>query len=213
MNRAPRRIKRPFDLIVGGILLVVALPVMLLVALVVRWNLGSPVLFRQTRPGLDGRPFDLLKFRTMKNAAEPVHCARPDGERLTRVGRWLRGTSLDELPELVNVVRGEMSLVGPRPLLMQYLERYTPRQARRHEVRPGITGLAQVSGRNRLSWEERFELDVWYVDHWSFALDLRILLRTAARVLIADGINQPGHDTATEFLGSHHRAAPRTPDA
>jgi len=213
MNAASRRAKRLFDIVVGGMLLIVALPLMALVAVIVRFDVGSPVIFRQNRPGRDGRPFQLLKFRTMSNATDADGRTHPDSERLTRVGRWLRRTSIDELPELVNVVRGEMSLVGPRPLLMQYLARYTPRQARRHELPPGITGLAQVSGRNRLSWEERFELDVWYVDHWSLALDLRILLRTAAKVLVAEGISQPGHETAAEFLGSHHPAARRTPDA
>src|SRR6266550_6818729 len=200
MNAASRRAKRLFDIVVGGMLLIVALPLMALVAVIVRFDVGSPVIFRQNRPGRDGRPFQLLKFRTMSNATDADGRTHPDSERLTRVGRWLRRTSIDELPELVNVVRGEMSLVGPRPLLMQYLARYTPRQARRHELPPGITGLAQVSGRNRLSWEERFELDVWYVDHWSLALDLRILLRTAAKVLVAEGISQPGHETAAEFL-------------
>jgi lipopolysaccharide/colanic/teichoic acid biosynthesis glycosyltransferase len=194
--------KRAFDVVVSSAALVVLAPLIAVVALAVRINLGAPVLFRQQRPGRHGRPFTLLKFRSMRDARDAGGRVLPDGDRLTPFGRALRRTSLDELPELVNVLRGEMSLVGPRPLLMQYLPRYTPRQARRHEVRPGITGLAQVSGRNALSWEERFELDVWYVDHQSLRLDLAILARTAMKVLVGDGVSQPGHDTAMEFMGS-----------
>jgi len=204
----PPRVKRAFDLLVGSLLLIVALPVMLLVAVVVRAALGTPVLFRHVRPGLHGDPFEMLKFRTMLDARDSDGQLLPDAARMTPLGRWLRRSSLDEIPELINVLRGDMSIVGPRPLLMQYLGRYTPRQARRHETPPGITGLAQVSGRNRLSWEERFELDVWYVDHWSLALDLRILLRTGVRVIVGDGISQPGHETAVEFQGTQQPPSP-----
>jgi lipopolysaccharide/colanic/teichoic acid biosynthesis glycosyltransferase/glycosyltransferase involved in cell wall biosynthesis len=199
---SPSRVKRAADLVAAGALLLLLLPVFAVVAAAVRVALGSPVLFRQMRPGLHGRPFQLLKFRTLREARGPDGEMLPDAQRMTRLGRWLRRTSLDELPELFNVLRGEMSLVGPRPLLMQYLARYTPRQARRHDVLPGITGLAQVSGRNQLSWEERFDLDVWYVDHRSLWLDLRILLRTAGKVVIGEGVSQPGHETAAEFMGS-----------
>jgi sugar transferase EpsL len=164
---------------------------------------GNPIFFRQKRPGYRGRPFWIYKFRTMTDTYDMQDNLLPDSQRITRVGRFLRSTSLDELPELFNVLRGEMSLVGPRPLLMQYLERYTPQQARRHEVLPGITGWAQVNGRNALTWEEKFDLDVWYVDHWSFGLDLKILLITAVKVLRREGINQPGHTTAEEFIGTH----------
>ncbi len=165
--------KRLFDFLLVTVTLPVMLPLGLVVAALVRLRLGSPVLFQQQRPGLDARPFMLLKFRTMTDARDASGALLPDADRLTPFGRWLRSTSLDELPELWNVLRGEMSLVGPRPLLMQYLDRYTPEQARRHEVRPGMTGWAQVNGRNALSWERKFELDVWYVDHASLRLDLR----------------------------------------
>jgi len=172
-----------------------------LIALAVRLRLGVPVLFRQRRPGLHGQPFTLLKFRTMTGARDAAGNLLPDAERLTPLGRFLRATSLDELPELLNVLKGEMSLVGPRPLLLEYLTRYTPEQARRHDVRPGITGWAQVNGRNALSWEHKFALDVWYVDHVSLGLDLKILVLTALRVLARQGISQPGHATMEEFLG------------
>ena len=179
--------KRLFDLLLSfGLLVVLALPLLLLWGLV-RSKLGSPVLFRQIRPGLDGRPFMMVKFRTMTDERDAGGELLPDAQRLTAFGRFLRATSLDELPELWNVLSGEMSLVGPRPLLMEYLPLYSPEQARRHEVRPGITGWAQVNGRNALSWEERFKLDVWYVDHRSLWLDLRILLRTAKTVLTGAG--------------------------
>jgi len=163
---------------------------------------GSPVLFRQVRPGYRGRLFELYKFRSMTEARDIQGRLLPDEQRLTRWGRFLRATSLDELPELLNVLRGEMSLIGPRPLLVQYLERYTPEQARRHEVLPGITGWAQVNGRNVLTWEDKFHLDVWYVDHWSFWLDLKILSLTLWKVLTREGISQVGHATAREFVGS-----------
>ncbi|MEW6271698.1 MAG: sugar transferase [Thermodesulfobacteriota bacterium] len=191
--------KRALDLALALPLLAVAALPMLAIALAVRAADGAPVLFRQSRPGLGGRPFTLLKFRTMRSGGEP------DAERLTPIGRLLRAASLDELPQLWNVVRGDMSLVGPRPLLPQYLERYTPRQARRHEVRPGITGLAQVEGRNALDWDERLELDVRYVEQRSLALDLRLLARTVAAVVSRRGISAAGHVTMPEFLGSVRR--------
>ncbi|MCS6993729.1 MAG: sugar transferase [Anaerolineales bacterium] len=196
--------KRLFDLVLAGLGLVILSPVLLLLALLVRIVHGSPVLFTQTRPGFQGRPFRIYKFRTMTNARDENGQLLPDAHRLTRLGRFLRASSLDELPELFNVLRGEMSLVGPRPLLMQYLERYTPEQARRHQVLPGITGWAQVNGRNALTWEEKFRLDVWYVDHWSLWLDVKILLLTLWKVLKREGISQPGHATAEEFMGSSH---------
>lgn len=174
-----------------------------LLALMVRWKLGSPVFFRQVRPGLHGRPFRMLKFRTMTDQRDSHGQLLPDAQRLTSFGRFLRSTSLDELPELWNVLRGNMSLVGPRPLLMEYLPLYTPEQARRHEVRPGITGWAQVNGRNALSWNERFRLDVWYVDNQSLMLDLRILWRTFHKVLARDGINQAGEATMSKFTGKN----------
>jgi lipopolysaccharide/colanic/teichoic acid biosynthesis glycosyltransferase len=173
--------------------------------------MGSPVLFVQQRPGLRGRGFRLVKFRTMKSAVGHDGRELPDAERLTALGRFLRATSLDELPQLWNVLRGDLSLVGPRPLLVQYLERYTPEQARRHDVLPGITGWAQVNGRNAISWEEKFALDVWYVDHWSFVLDLRILLLTIVRVLQREGIAQGGHVTMPEFMGTAAPSKERRP--
>jgi lipopolysaccharide/colanic/teichoic acid biosynthesis glycosyltransferase len=196
-----RSLKRALD--VAGALLLLALtsPLLALAALAIRAMMGRPVLYRQVRAGLHGHPFTLLKLRTMRPL--PGHDGGPlrDGERLTGLGRWLRASSLDELPQLWNVLRGDMALVGPRPLLPAYLGRYSPEQARRHEVRPGITGLAQVSGRNALSWEEKFALDVRYVDRWSLLLDLRILWRTFVAVLRLEGIRAPGHATMPEFLG------------
>ena len=194
--------KRCFDFTVSLLLLSVLAPILLLVALLVRRRLGSPVLFRQTRPGLGARPFELLKFRTMTDGRGPDGEWLPDAERLTRFGRFLRSSSLDELPSLLNVLRGEMSLVGPRPLLMQYLPLYNAFQARRHEVRPGITGWAQVNGRNALSWDEKFARDVWYVDHRSFLLDLRILLLTVMKVVRRDGISAAGDATMPGFRGN-----------
>jgi len=194
--------KRLFDIIVALLALVALAPVLLVVAVVVRVGLGSPVLFRQRRPGWKGRIFELVKFRTMTGARGPDGALLPDVQRLTRLGRWLRATSLDELPELWNVLKGDMSLVGPRPLLVQYLDRYTPEQARRHEVRPGLTGWAQVHGRNDQSWEERFALDVWYVDNRSFWLDLKILAMTVWKVLAREGISEKGAATKVEFRGS-----------
>jgi lipopolysaccharide/colanic/teichoic acid biosynthesis glycosyltransferase len=191
-------VKRSIDAVLAGAALVVLAPVLLAVAATVALADGRPVLFRQVRPGRHGTPFVLVKFRTMR---VPGVVSGPvgDAERLTRVGRWLRATSLDELPTLWNVVRGDMSLVGPRPLLVEYLDRYTPEQARRHDVRPGVTGLAQVRGRNALDWAERFACDVWYVDHRSLGLDLRILAQTAVAVLGRRGITAPGSATAHEF--------------
>ncbi len=196
------RLKRLFDLLVTLPALLVLAPFLLLLALLIRIRLGAPILFRQQRPGLRGRPFTLYKFRTMTGARDAQGHLLPDAERLTAFGRFLRNFSLDELPGLFNVLKGDMSLVGPRPLLMQYLDRYTPEQARRHEVRPGITGWAQVNGRNALTWEEKFVLDVWYVDHPSLWLDVKILARTAWQVLKREGISQSGHATMPEFVGS-----------
>jgi len=193
--------KRLLDLAVGGVALLLLSPLLLALVLLVRLRLGRPVLFRHRRPGLEGRPFTLFKLRTMRDLRDEEGELLPDEERLTPFGRFLRRTSLDELPELWNVLRGEMSLVGPRPLLLEYLPRYTRDQARRHDVRPGITGWAQVHGRNALTWDERFDLDVWYVDHLSLALDLRILLRTPALVLRREGISAEGHATMPRFLG------------
>jgi sugar transferase EpsL len=194
--------KRILDLCITIPGLLLLSPLLLLMVLVVRWRQGSPVFYRQARPGLHGRPFEIWKFRTMRELYDGQGRALSDAERLTDLGRWMRALSLDELPELWNVLRGEMSLVGPRPLLMQYLERYTPRQARRHEVLPGITGWAQVHGRNILDWETKFELDIWYVDHWSLGLDVKILFQTLWKVIRREGISQPGHATAEEFQGS-----------
>lgn len=196
------RSKRLFDLVVSLLLLILLSPILLLIALLIWITQGSPVLFRQQRPGYLGKPFICYKFRTMSDRRDQNGHLLPDEQRLTRLGKFLRSTSLDELPELFNVLRGEMSLVGPRPLLMQYLERYTPEQARRHEMLPGITGWAQVNGRNALSWEEKFRLDVWYVDHWSFWLDLKILALTVIKVLRREGISSEGYATAPEFMGS-----------
>jgi sugar transferase EpsL len=192
---------RAFDLLVAVMALLLLSPLFAVVALSVRLTMGSPILFRQVRPGLNGKPFTVLKFRTM--GPEPDRGEASDAERLTPLGKALRRTSLDELPELINVLRGEMNLVGPRPLLMDYLPLYNPEQARRHEVRPGITGWAQVNGRNAITWEEKFRLDVWYVDHRSALLDLRILWMTVANVIGAKGISHPGHATMERFRGTN----------
>lgn len=194
--------KRAIDVVGAAVGLVVLAPVLAVLAALVRWKLGSPVLFRQTRPGLHGQPFELIKFRTMTDARGPDRELLPDGDRLPPFGRWLRATSLDELPELVNVLRGDMSLVGPRPLLMEYLHLYTPEQARRHEVRPGLTGWSQVNGRNAPSWEDKLAMDVWYVDHQSGWLDLRILARTVTSVVTRRGVSAAGHATTPKFTGS-----------
>lgn len=193
--------KRLFDCIVAFCSMLLIGPLLLASALMVRVKLGSPVLFRQERPGLRGRPFILYKFRTMIDKRDRRGHLLPDNERLASFGRFLRDTSLDELPELWNVLKGDMSLVGPRPLLMQYLERYTREQARRHEVKPGITGWAQVNGRNAITWEEKFKLDVWYVDHRSLWLDIQIICMTLWKILKREGINHPGHVTMEEFRG------------
>ena len=191
--------KRTGDAVAASVAMVVLAPVMAGIGVAVRRRLGSPVLYRATRPGRDGAPFTLLKFRTMTDAHDANGRPLDDAERLTPLGAALRSWSLDELPSLWNVVRGDMSLVGPRPLLMEYLDRYTPDQARRHEARPGLSGWAQVNGRNALSWEEKFELDVWYVDHVSLALDLRIAFRTLLAVVTRQGISASGHATMPEF--------------
>jgi lipopolysaccharide/colanic/teichoic acid biosynthesis glycosyltransferase len=193
--------KRLLDLILTFFGLIVLSPVMLLVAVLVWAIHGAPIFFLHERPGYRGRPFTLIKFRTMREAFHPDGRPLPDEARLTGFGRFLRSTSLDELPELFNVLRGEMSLIGPRPLLMCYLDRYSAEQARRHDVLPGITGWAQVNGRNNVSWEEKFRLDVWYVDNWSIGLDLQILARTLWKVISREGINEPGNATAREFMG------------
>lgn len=195
--------KRLIDIVVSVLALISLLPVMLVTALLIRITLGKPILFIQKRPGLHGKIFDLCKFRTMHNVVDAHGQLLNDDHRTSRLGNVLRALSLDELPQLWNVLRGEMSLVGPRPLLTEYLELYTPEQAMRHAVRPGITGLAQVSGRNDLPWEERFKLDVWYVEHQSLALDAQIMAKTAIKLIRRDGINQAGHTIGGEkFAGS-----------
>ncbi|MFL1455726.1 sugar transferase [Marinobacter sp. GN3S48] len=194
--------KRMFDLFLSFFALGFLLPVILVVALLIRLKLGSPVFFRQTRPGKDGAPFQMVKFRTMLDAVDKHGNALPDNQRMTSFGSFLRSTSLDELPELWNVLKGDMSLVGPRPLLMEYLPLYTKEQYRRHEVQPGITGWAQVNGRNAISWGDKFRLDVWYVDNRSFWLDLKILFLTVKKVLFRDGISGQGEATMSKFTGS-----------
>lgn len=193
--------KRFFDLSLSVILLIALSPAMILTACLIRWKIGSPVLFRQTRPGLNGEPFTLYKFRTMTDERDEAGNLLSDEKRLTKTGRLIRKTSLDELPQLINVIKGDLSLVGPRPLLMEYIPLYTKRQWRRHEVKPGITGWAQINGRNKVTWEEKFELDVWYVDHRSFLLDLKILLLTVVKVLKSEGVSQDRHVTAEKFTG------------
>ena len=200
--------KRVFDSVIAGLLLLLLSPVLVLTALAVLWALGRPVFFKQIRPGRNGALFFIVKFRTMREAVGERGEPLPDEQRLGRFGKLLRSTSLDELPELWNVLRGDMSLVGPRPLLPRYIDRYTPRQARRMEVRPGITGWAQINGRNALDWETRFEMDVWYVENLSFALDFRILVRTLGKILRREGISAEGQATMEEFRGS----GPSKPD-
>lgn len=195
-------LKRAFDIAASTSALVVLSPVLAITAYKVKKELGSPVLFRQTRPGLHGKPFEMIKFRTMKDATDKEGNALPDSERLTEFGKKLRASSLDELPELWNVLKGDMSLVGPRPLLMEYLPLYNAEQAKRHNVRPGVTGYAQVNGRNSLSWEDKFKLDTWYVEHQSLWLDMKILLKTVKKVLIKDGINEAGEATMSKFMGA-----------
>lgn len=195
--------KRVFDLLIAAVALLLLSPLLLLLALLVRVNLGSPVLFRQQRAGWQGKPLLICKFRTMTDARDAEGKLLPDEARLTSFGKFLRASSLDELPELWNVLKGEMSLVGPRPLLLKYLARYSPEQMRRHEALPGITGWAQVNGRNALTWEQKFRLDVWYVDHQSFWLDLKILALTVVKIVQREDINQPGQATAEEFTGNN----------
>ncbi|OVZ59511.1 sugar transferase [Pigmentiphaga sp. NML080357] len=196
-------VKRVFDIVVAAITLLVLSPVILALCVAIRRKLGAPVFFRQTRPGLNGKPFQMIKFRSMRDALGPDGQPLPDELRLTPFGKLLRSTSLDELPELWNVLRGDMSLVGPRPLLMEYLPLYDQHQFRRHEVRPGVTGWAQVNGRNALSWQQKFELDVWYVDHRSLWLDLKILWMTVRKVLVREGISAEGQATMERFRGNN----------
>lgn len=196
--------KRLFDIFASLFALIVLGPLMLVLAWQIRKRMGSPVLFRQVRPGLNGKPFEMVKFRTMRDAFDADGNPLPDSERMTAFGSFLRSSSLDELPELWNVLKGDMSLVGPRPLLMEYLPLYSKEQARRHDVRPGVTGWAQINGRNAISWEEKFKLDVWYVDNKSFWLDCKILMLTVKKVLIRDGISAEGHVTVENFEGNKH---------
>mgnify|MGYP000095940030 FL=1 len=195
-------LKRLLDIIIASIALILLSPLYAFVAYKVKKNLGSPVLFRQVRPGLHGKPFEMIKFRTMKDAVDEQGNPLPDSERLTPFGQMLRSTSLDEMPELWNVIKGDMSIVGPRPLLMEYLPLYNQEQAKRHDVRPGMTGHAQVNGRNAISWEEKFKLDTWYVENQSVWLDFKIMLKTVKKVLAKDDINEAGEATMTKFTGT-----------
>lgn len=195
--------KRIFDLVFGVAALVTLCPVLLTLGILVRAKLGSPVLFRQMRPGRGGKPFPMIKFRTMRDASDGQGRPLPDHERITSFGRWLRATSLDELPELWNVVKGDMSLVGPRPLALEYLPLYSPEQARRHSVRPGITGWAQINGRNSISWREKFEYDVWYVDHASLWLDVRIIVKTVQKVIAKSDVYEGGQSSVESFDGKN----------
>jgi len=197
-----KAIKRVFDFFVAGLLLVMLSPLLLVTALLIRIRMGSPVLFRHQRPGYRGKIITISKFRTMTNACNKSGKLLPDEERLTRLGRIIRSLSLDELPQLWNVLKGDLSLVGPRPLLIEYLERYTPEQRRRHEVKPGITGWAQVNGRNAITWEDKFRCDVWYVENWSLGLDIKILMMTVWKVIKREGISQEGRATMASFMGS-----------
>jgi lipopolysaccharide/colanic/teichoic acid biosynthesis glycosyltransferase len=198
-------IKRLLDIIIASIALILLSPLYAFVAYKVKKNLGSPVLFRQVRPGLHGKPFEMIKFRTMKDAVDEHGNPLPDSERLTPFGQMLRSTSLDEMPELWNVIKGDMSIVGPRPLLMEYLPLYSPEQAKRHDVRPGMTGHAQVNGRNAIGWEEKFKLDTWYVENQSIWLDFKIMFKTVHKVLAKDDISAEGEATMTRFTGSQHK--------
>ena len=195
-------IKRLFDIISSAAGLIVISPLLLILAALVRLKLGSPVLFRQQRPGLGGHAFVIYKFRTMTDQRDALGNLLPDDQRLPVFGRFLRSTSFDELPELLNVLKGDMSIVGPRPLMMKYLNRYSPEQARRHEVKPGITGWSQINGRNTISWEDKFKLDVWYVDNWTFWLDMKIIFKTIWSVIVKEGITQQGRATMDEFMGT-----------
>ena len=198
-------LKRLLDIIIASIALILLSPLYFYVAHKVKKNLGSPVLFRQVRPGLHGKPFEMIKFRSMKDAVDAHGNPLPDSERLTPFGKMLRSSSLDEMPELWNVIKGDMSIVGPRPLLMEYLPLYSPEQAKRHDVRPGMTGHAQVNGRNAIGWEEKFKLDTWYVENRSTWLDFKIMLKTVKKVLAKDDINEAGEATMTRFTGSKHK--------
>jgi lipopolysaccharide/colanic/teichoic acid biosynthesis glycosyltransferase len=198
-------LKRFLDIIIASIALILLSPLYAFVAYKVKKNLGSPVLFRQVRPGLHGKPFEMIKFRTMKDAVDEQGNPLPDSERLTSFGQMLRSTSLDEMPELWNVIKGDMSIVGPRPLLMEYLPLYSPEQAKRHDVRPGMTGHAQVNGRNAIGWEEKFKLDTWYVENQSIWLDFKIMFKTVHKVLAKDDISAEGEATMTRFTGSQHK--------
>jgi sugar transferase EpsL len=199
---AGRLAKRILDFIASSICLICLIPILIIVGIVIHFTMGSPVVFRQMRPGLNAKPFFIYKFRTMTEGCDASGKLLSDEARLTGIGKWMRKCSIDELPQLWNVFIGDLSLVGPRPLLIEYLPLYSPGQARRHNVKPGITGWAQVNGRNAISWEEKFQLDVWYVDNWSFALDMKILLMTVLRVVSSSGINNPGHVTMPEFKGT-----------
>ena len=200
-TRKTALIKRVMDIVLSVIILFILFPILLIVGFLLLIVEGPPVFFSHERPGKDGEPFKLIKFRSMKNAKDKSGNLLPDGQRITGLGQFLRRTSMDELPELVNVIKGDMSLVGPRPLLMQYLNRYSPEQFRRHEMLPGITGWAQINGRNAISWDEKFKLDLWYIDHWSLWLDIKILFLTVWKVITRVGISQPGRATMDEFMG------------
>lgn len=197
-------VKRCIDITVAGLGVIVLFPFLTIFALAIWSKMGRPVVFKQIRPGLHGKPFFMYKFRTMSDDEDQRGILLPDEQRITRLGKFLRSTSLDELPELINVIKGDMSLVGPRPLLRKYLDRYTPEQARRHEVKPGITGWAQINGRNAITWEEKFALDVWYVDNWSLWLDVKILALTFGKVFRREGISAPGEATMPEFMGYNY---------
>ncbi len=197
-----RFLKRLLDIVVSVLVLVIFSPILLIIGLWIFFSYGKPIFFYHTRPGFNGEPFRLVKFRSMKDTRDEKGELLPDAERITRFGHFIRKTSIDELPEFYNVLRGDMSLVGPRPLLMQYLPRYSVEQRRRHDVLPGITGWAQVNGRNAISWEEKFKFDLWYIDNWSFWLDIKILIMTIQKVFSGEGISQPGRATMDEFMGN-----------
>ncbi|HUV26151.1 MAG TPA: sugar transferase [Anaerolineales bacterium] len=201
-------VKRGLDLFISTCGFIVLFPILLIISILIFFIQGFPILFHQQRPGYLGRPFTIYKFRTMSEKFSTDGRLLPEEQRVTWLGRVLRTTSLDEVPELINVFKGEMSIVGPRPLLMQYLSRYTPEQARRHDVLPGITGWAQINGRNAITWEDKFIFDVWYVDNWSFSLDIKILLQTVWKVLLREGIDEPGHISSGEFMGSNSKSFP-----
>jgi lipopolysaccharide/colanic/teichoic acid biosynthesis glycosyltransferase len=194
--------KRLLDILISAIILILASPLLLLTAVLIFLSYGTPIFFKHERPGKDGQPFKLIKFRSMRDARDREGNVLPDAERITRFGQFIRRTSIDELPEFYNVLRGDMSLVGPRPLLMQYLQRYSTEQARRHTVLPGVTGWAQINGRNAISWDDKFKYDLWYIDHWTFWLDVKIIFLTIWKVLKGDGISQPGRATMDEFMGN-----------